>query len=158
MDIHGLFIDNQWIPWIINGYQGIRFVTKWHAIQVERISTRPISMIPVRIFASFKISRFPLLIFLDLYRFLFYIGRHRRPPRISFGAAGATKDHLGGILSFSDFSRNPETMKIDFLVFPMTDFDEIQGNRCGIDVLSFSNPRLMEKRLFIEFVHVSEVL
>ena len=36
LKVHGL---------IIHGSQGILFVTKWHAIQVERISTRPISTI-----------------------------------------------------------------------------------------------------------------
>jgi hypothetical protein len=43
-------------PWINHGYQGILFVAKWHAIQVERISTRPVSMI-VRC-ASLDFSRF----------------------------------------------------------------------------------------------------
>ena len=45
---------------------------------------------------------------------LFYFGRHRRPPRISLGAAWATKDHFGGILSFSGFSRNLKIAKHRF--------------------------------------------
>ena len=97
-------------PWIV--YQGILFVTKWHAIQVDRISTRPVSMILRR--ASSQISRFPgfyFSFFLNFYGFLYYFGRHRGPPRISLEAAGATRDRFGGILSFSDFSRNPKIMK-----------------------------------------------
>ena len=78
-----------------------------------------------------------------------YFWRHCRPPRISFGAAEATKDHFGGILSFSDFHRNPKIKKIYFLVFPVTVFDEIQGNRCAIDVWLFSNPRFIQKRCFL---------
>ena len=134
-------MDNPWIihgyPWIIHGYQGILFVTKWHAIKVERISTRPISTI----FRSaslrfFRISGFPLFIFLIFYCFSFYFGRHRRPPRISLGAAGATKHHFGGILSFNDFSRNPETMQNRFLSVSRNSFRrnsrESMRNRCPV--------------------------
>ena len=117
MDNLWIFMDYSWVihayPWTTYGYQGILFVTKWHAIQVERISTRPISTIcSVRIFVKFEISRFPSFILLICYGFSFYFGRRRRPPRISLGAAGATKDHFGGILSFSDFSRSPRIREI----------------------------------------------
>ena len=44
----------------------------------------------------------------------FYFRRHCGPPRISLEAAGTSKDFVGGILSFSDFSRNPKFTKIDF--------------------------------------------
>ena len=66
---------------------------------------------PVRILANFEISRFPPFHFLNFYSFLCYFGRQRRPPRISLAAAGATKDHFGGILPLSDFSRSTNQEK-----------------------------------------------
>ena len=117
MDNPWISMDNPWIsmddPWI---YMENPFVTKWHAIQIERISTRPISMIlSVRICADFEIFKFPLFNFLNFYGFLFDFGRHHGPPRISFGAAGATRDNFGGILCSSDFSRNSKIKKKQLL-------------------------------------------
>ena len=40
-----------------------------------------------------------------------YFGRNRGPPRISLEAAGASKDNFRGILSSSDFPRNPQILK-----------------------------------------------
>ena len=116
MGDHWISIDYEWIihgyPKIVHGSQGALFVTTRHAIQVERISTIPISTI-FRC-ASLRILRFP-----GFHHphppnsdcILFYVGRHRRPPRISVGAAWATNDHFGGIMSFIDFSRNPQIKK-----------------------------------------------
>ena len=40
-----------------------------------------------------------------------YFGRNRGPPMISLEAAGASKDNFRGILSSSDFPRNPQILK-----------------------------------------------
>ena len=107
----------------------------------------------VRIFTNFGISRFPFPPHPNSDYILFYFWRHRRPPRISLGAAGAAKAYFGGILSSSDFSRYQETVLC--WVFPVTVFDEIQGNRCGIDVQFFSNPRFIQTpRLVMYFIMV----
>ena len=109
MDIYWLFIDN---PWISIDYPGIYrtlFVAKWHATQVERISTKPISMICS--YVSLQISSHPGLIFMNLdYYYSCYFGRNHEPPRISWEATGDSSDHFGGILRLSDISRNPQIM------------------------------------------------
>ena len=64
----------------------------------------------VRIFVNFGISRFPPPP-PNSDCILFHFGRQNKPPMISLGAAWATTDHFGGILPFSDFSRNPQIKK-----------------------------------------------
>ena len=147
--IHGLSIHNPWIihgyPWIIQRYQGILFVTKWHAIQVERISTRPTSMI-VRC-ASLQILRFPGFHFSFSWipvLFSFILGAPgsiQGSSRISLEAAGVSRDHFGGILYSSDFPRNPKIIKNWLLSVSRDIFDEIRGNRCGTAAQSLSNHR-----------------
>ena len=134
-------------PWIIQRYQATLFVTKWHAVQVERISTRPISMIFRR--ASSQISRFPGFHFSLFWNsMVFYL------------ILGGTVDHQGLVweqlgppgtfpevfcLSVT-FPEIPKSWKFDFWVFLVTVFDEIKGNRCGIAARSFSNHRFVKKR------------
>ncbi len=129
MDDPWISMDDPWTsmdtPWIIHGYPRISvdylwisrilFVTKWHATQVERISTRPISMIfVVRVFANVYFCGCPLFICMDFRRFNCILGRSRGPLRIGLVAAGATKYNFGSILCSSDFPRNPKIMKINF--------------------------------------------
>ena len=48
-----------------------------------------------------------------------HFGSNWEPPRLVLGATGSTKDHFGGNLGASDFSRNPQIMQIwswDFLL------------------------------------------
>ena len=137
-------MDYPWIihgyPWIIQRSQGILFVTKWHAVQVERISPRPVSMIFRR--ASSQISRFP-----GFHVSLFWISM------VFYIMLGGAVDHQGLVwgqlgppgtfpevfcLSVT-FPEIPKSCKINIWVFPVTVFDEIKGNRCGIDARSFSN-------------------
>ena len=86
---------------------------------------------------------------------LFYVGRHRRPPRISLGAAWATNDHFGGILSFSEFSRNPQIKKHRLLNVSRDSFRRTSGvsmrDRCPV----ISNPWFIQKlRFFIDLFMV----
>ena len=106
MDIHGLSMENSWIsmdyPWI----SGDHF-----RHQMARHSTKPISTI-FRC-ASLRISRFlgfHLAFFWISVVVVFYVGWHCRAPRISLDAAGVSRDLFGGILWWSDFSRNPKFM------------------------------------------------
>ena len=79
---------------------------------------------------------------------LFYVGRHRRPPRISLGAAWATNDHFGDILSFSDFSRNPQLKKHRLFSVSRGSFRRNSGvsmrDRCPV----ISNPWFIQKLCF----------
>jgi len=47
------------------------------------------------------------------------------------------------------FPEIPKSRNVDFLVFPVAVFDEIQGYRYGIDVQSFSNPWFIQKLRFL---------
>ena len=95
--IHRLSMDYPWIicgyPWIIQRYQGILFVTKWHAVQAERISTRPISMIFRR--ASSRISKCPGVHFLFLGNYVipYLFWEHPGGPKEH---PGTTVDQFGG--------------------------------------------------------------
>ena len=116
MDIHGLSIADPWISIGNHGYQGILFVTKWHAIQVERISTIPISMI--FLCTSLRVSRFPALHFpFPRIRSMLNLncGRNRWPLMISLDAVVVTMDYFGGIPRSSGFSRNPIIMTNPFV-------------------------------------------
>ena len=133
-------------PWINHGYQGILFVAKWHAIQVERISTRPVSMI-VRC-ASLDFSRFSGFHFLNFWTsmvFHFILGGTVDHQGSVWGQLGPPSTFLEVFCLSVTFPEVKKLRKFDFRVFPETVFDEIQGNRCGIDVLSFSNPRFIKK-------------
>jgi hypothetical protein len=119
MGDHWISIDYEWIihgyPKIVHGSQGALFVTTRHAIQVERISTIPISTI-FRC-ASLRIFGFPGFHHPPPQNsdcILFHFWRHRRQPMISLWAAWATNDHFGGILSFRCFSRNFQIKKHRF--------------------------------------------
>jgi hypothetical protein len=99
---------------------GIRFVTKWHAMEVERFLTRPISISAVHL-SEFR--GFPVFIFyvLNVCYFRFVFGRTQEDPRsihgapsINLEAAGDSKDHFESIL---DFSRYPKIMRVDFRMF-----------------------------------------
>ena len=100
---------------------GIRFVTKWNAMEVERISTKPISMI--FLCASLQISRFAgsdvLFVWVSI---VFYaILKGSKSTHWSFS------DHRGSIwmqsvttstiLCWSDFSRNQKSWKSTFECF-----------------------------------------
>ena len=129
--------------WRVHGYlyiihvsQGILFVTTRHAIQVERISTIPIS-------AIFRCASLRSLGFPGFHPpppnsdcISFYFGRHRIQPMISLGAACATKDHFGGILSFSDFPRNHQIEKYRLFNVPRDSFRRNSGasmrDRCPV--------------------------
>ena len=124
----------------------IRFVTKWHAMEVERISTRPISM-NFR-YASLRISRF------SGFHILFFWMRI-----MLYCNLGASRDHQGSVwrqlgspgsilevfcvqMTFQEIQ---QSWTFDFWVFPVTAFDENQRNRCGIDARSFSNHPFISK-------------
>ena len=128
-------MDNPWICMVIHGYQGILFVTKWHALQVERISTRPISTIFPRC-ASLRISRFPSfhIFWFSIILFYFISGG---PPRI-----------ILEVFCLSVTFQKSQNHEKSPRVFPVIVFYEIHGNRCGIDVRSFPNPRFIQKRCF----------
>ena len=79
---------------------------------------------------------------------LFYVWRHRRQPMISLWAAWATNDHFGGIMSFIDFSRNPQIKKHRLLNVSRDSFRRTSGvsmrDRCPV----ISNPWFIQKRRF----------
>jgi len=97
-----------------------RFVTKWNAMEVERISTKPISMI-VRC-ASLQMSRCSgsHVFCWGFYRFYVILNGSR-------STHGSFRDHrgsiwmqsgtLGTILCWSAFSRNPKSWKLTFECF-----------------------------------------
>jgi len=141
--------------WRIHGYlyiihvsQGILFVTTRHAIQVERISTIPIS-------AIFRCASL---------RSLGFPGFHPHPriPIVFHFILGGTVYNQWSVwgqlvppriilevfcLSVT-FPEITKSRNIDFLMSPVTVFEEIQGHRCGIDVQSFSNPWIIQKMCF----------
>ena len=90
----------------------------------ERISTIRSSIIFRR--ASLQFSCFVRFLFLEimiLSSFLFYFRSIQEDPGSLQGPPRICRDHFGGILWWSDFSRNPKIMNIDFPVFPVTVFD-----------------------------------
>ena len=132
-------------PWTIHGYQGILFVTKWHTIQVEIISTRPISTIFRR--ASVRFSGFPGFHLFWFYIFLIYIVSGGAVDH--WGQQGPPRIILEVFCLSVTFSEIPKSRNIDFLVFPVTVFEEIHGHRCGIEVQPFSNPWFIQQRCFV---------
>ena len=105
MGIRGFPWNNHRCPRISQDFRADPSVTKWDASEVERISTRPISMICSC--ASLPSSRFSSFHFLLLcmgFCFRKLSGRSRGPPRIVLGATGATKDHFEAILCEGDFT------------------------------------------------------
>ena len=126
--------DAPWILMMHHEYSWcIRFVTKWDAMEVERISTRPISMKFRR--ASLQISRFAgshFWFFWICFIFNTILGGSR-------STQGASRDHQasvwrqlgspGTILEvFCDevtFQEIHKSWKINFLVFPVTVFEEV---------------------------------
>ena len=92
----------------------IRFVIKWHAMELKRILTRRISIIFRR--ASLQILRFSrcLLFILRIWFFSrFYVGRIQEDLGSIQGPLRISRDHLGGNLWWSDFPRIAKIMKID---------------------------------------------
>ena len=133
----GLMMHHEHLHWV--------FRTKiWHPIchqmgrhgSWEDFDQTNFDDFSARIFANFEISRFPLFLFLNFYGFVAYFGRHRGPPRISLRAAGATRDHFGGILCSSDFSRNPKITKNQLVSVSRDGFRrnsrESMRNRCPV--------------------------
>ena len=103
----------------------------------------------VRIFTNFGISRFPFPPHPNSDYILFYFWRHRRPPRISLGAAWTTNDHFGGILSFSDFPRNHKVvgnlvLSVSRIGFRRNSVD-LMRNRCPV----ISQPSVYSKIVFL---------
>ena len=97
---------------------GIRFVTKWDAMEVESFLTIPISMICRR--PSLQISRFTgfdsLCFWMCNLAFYFvsiweHPGSTQRPPRISLEVDGVSKNHFGCLQRWSDFSKIPKIIK-----------------------------------------------
>jgi hypothetical protein len=148
MGIHGLWMGDPWIsiddPWISGN--PFRHHTARHS-SWEDFNHTNLDDLLVRIFANFGISRFP---------------PHPRIPIVFYFMLGGTVDHQGSVwgqlgppmiileifcLSVT-FPEIPNSRNIDFLVFPVAVFDEIQGYRCGIDVQSFSNHWFIQKRCF----------
>ena len=133
--------DASWGP-----KSGIRFVTKWDAMEVERISTRPISMIFRR--ASSQISKFSGLHFSSFWiSMVFYIilGGTVDHQGLVWGQLGPPGTVLEVFCLSATFPEIPKSWKIDIWVFPVTVFDEIKGNRCGIAARSFSNRPFISK-------------
>ena len=71
-------------------------------------------------------------------------GSIQRPLRIS-------RDHLGGNLWWSDFSRNPKITKINCWMFPVPIFNDNQRNRCRINARLLSSHRITKKNDFHDF-------
>ena len=129
--------------WIIHGYQGIPYVSKWHAMQVERISTRPISMI-------FRCA--PQVLAFHLTDYLLFLKLFWKIPGAPREHQGTTKDQFGSSWGLQGpfcvevtFQEIPKSWNIDSLVFPVTVFDEHRRNRCGIDARSLSNHPWLRK-------------
>ena len=135
MDIHGfpypwMSVDVHGYPWIIYGYLACFSSPNGTPLKLRGFrpdKSRYLFCARLYNYQDLQVSTFHFLNFC-------YFGGHLGPPRISLGAAGATKDHFGGIRSFSDFSRTPKIKKIAFWVFPATVSNKIQGKRCAIDV------------------------
>ena len=149
MDISGLRMDNPWISidnqWISGN--PFRHHTARHSSWEDFNHT---NLDDFRC-ASLRILGFP--------------GFHSPPTRIPiifYFIFGGTVDHQGSVwgqlgppmiilevfcLSVT-FPEIPKSRNIDFLVFPVAVFDEIQGYRCGIEVQSFSNPWFIQKLCF----------
>ena len=51
------------------------------------------------------------------------------------------------------FPEIPKSRNIEFLVFPVPVFEEIQGYRCGIDVQSVTNPWFIQTQCFYWSFH-----
>ena len=71
----------------------------------------------VRIFVTFQLCMFPLCMF-GICIILFYLGSIQEhpgsiqgPPRLNLEAAGATRNHFGGVLCWSDSLKKPESME-----------------------------------------------
>ena len=98
MDIHG---DPLYL--FVNWYQfGISFGSVWGPFVVSLKS-----VLLHQEYSKFEIFRFSLSYFMN-YSILCYFARSRKPPRISFEAAGASKDNFGGILcsNLQEFSKS----------------------------------------------------
>ena len=150
MDISGLRMDNPWISidnqWISGN--PFRHHTARHS-SWEDFNHTNLDNFSVRIFANFEISRFP----------------SPPPPefRLYFMLFWEAVDHQGSVwgqlgqpriilevfclsVAFPEISKS---RNIDFLVFPVTVFEEIHGHRCGIEVQPFSNPWFIQQRCFV---------
>jgi len=150
MDISGLRMDNPWISidnqWISGN--PFRHHTARHS-SWEDFNHTNLDDLSVRIFAIFEISRFP--------------GPPPQIPIVFYFILGGTVDHQGSVwgqlgqpriilevfclsVAFPEISKS---RNIDFLVFPVTVFEEIHGHRCGIEVQPFSNPWFIQQRCFV---------
>ena len=106
-------MDHQWIsmdyPWISQDIHGY-----WLLGCPWIIHGTILDVCFVRVFTNFEFTKLPFFILWASITFVIYFGRNREPQRISLWAAGVCKDHVGTILSLSDFPRNLKIMKIDF--------------------------------------------
>ena len=88
-------------------------------------------------YSNFEISRFSLFVLMNLYSILCYVGRTRRPPRISSEAAWASKDNFGAILCSSNFPRIQKIMRHRLVEFLPCQFSM---KSCAIDKGSLPGP------------------
>jgi len=100
-------------------------------------------------------SGFRLCLCMHLYYFLIDLGRNCGLPRVNFGAAGATRDHFGGILCSGDFPRTTKLIQI-YLCSASSDnvrrnSRDLNRNRCPV----ISQPSVHSETTFclIGFVH-----
>jgi hypothetical protein len=117
-------------------------------MEVERISTKPISMI--FLCASLQISRCSSSHFfcLRFYCFLCHFERIQEhpwiiqwPPLINLDAIGDSRDHFVLKWLFKKF----KILKIYVWLFPVTVFEETLVNRCRIDARSCPTVHLYKK-------------
>ena len=118
---------------IIHWYQGIILVTKWHTIQVDAISTRPISVIfsvHTCKFRYFHVSTVQLSERLLLYFILggtMYHGKDQFWG--NFGHPGANLNTFCLQVTCQEI---PTSWNIDFWMFLVTSFEEKRRNRCSV--------------------------
>ena len=93
------------------------FVTEWHAVGVEMISTRRISMFLscASLWMSWC-SRLYFLFSCMIFRYIILGWSNQGPLRIILEAAGDTKDTFGWILCLSECPRNCQSSKSTFLI------------------------------------------
>ena len=151
---HGWSMDNPWIsmdkPKISRNPFRHQTARHW---SWEDFAQTNLDDFSARVFANFEISRFPLFIFLNFYGFFIMLGGTVDHQGSVWRQLGPPRTILEVFCLSATFPEIPKSWKFDFWVFPVTVFDEIPGNRCGIDVRSFSNPRFIKNDMWGRFFH-----
>ena len=129
--IHGYPWIIRGYPWIVHGWESVRHqMTRHSSWRCEPDQSRWCFGPPLCTFRDFQVSTFHFFVFGGTVDHQGSVWGQPGPPRIILEVS---------CLSVT-FPEIHKSLTIDFFVFPVTGFDGIQGNRCGIDVRSFTSP------------------